>query len=215
MRPYVGSVKMIEPSLATITSFGLFSSLSCQCVASVSRVPSGRSRTTELVTCSQTIRFPSLSRVIPLHLLLGSRSTVTPSSGCQRRRLSPGMSLKWSDPSALQIGPSVNVQPVRLCRAAAARKSASASEPGGCRGVKTTVWRIRVPSSSGSSDLCVDALGGRLEGPSGSSRAHRERLAQDRHGGLGRRVCTEVEPCRPVDAPELCFGETGGDERVA
>ena len=28
MRPYVGSVKMIEPSRATITSFGLFSSLS-------------------------------------------------------------------------------------------------------------------------------------------------------------------------------------------
>jgi hypothetical protein len=27
MRPYVGSVKMIAPSLATITSFGLFSSL--------------------------------------------------------------------------------------------------------------------------------------------------------------------------------------------
>src|SRR3954469_6881874 len=110
---------MIDPSRATITSLGLFSSLSPQCVASVSRPPSGDSRTTELVTCSQTIRLPSLSRVIPLHLLLGSRSTVTPSSGCQRRRLSPGMSLKWSEPSAIQIGPSVNVKPVAICSTSA------------------------------------------------------------------------------------------------
>src|SRR5437588_2183059 len=118
---------MIEPSRATITSFGLFSSLSPQCVASVSRAPSGRSRTTELVTCSQTIRFPSLSRVIPLHLLLGSRSTVTPSSGCQRRRLSPGMSLKWSDPSAIQIGPSVKVKPVAICSTSASSSTSRRS----------------------------------------------------------------------------------------
>ena len=116
---------MIEPSEATITSFGLFSSLSPQCVASVSRVPSGRSRTTELVTCSHTIRLPSLSRVIPLHLLLGSRSTWTPSSGCQRRRLSPGMSLKWSDPSGIQIGPSVNVNPVAICSTSASSSTRS------------------------------------------------------------------------------------------
>src|SRR3954468_19476117 len=131
MRPYVGSVKMIEPSEATITSFGLFSSLSPQCVASVSRVPSGRSRTTELVTCSQTIRLPSLSSVMPLHLLLGSRSTDTPSSGCQRRRLSPGMSLKWSEPSDIQIGPSVNVKPVAIC-STCAPSSISASSLSEC-----------------------------------------------------------------------------------
>ena len=103
---------MIEPSRATITSLGLFSSFPCQWLAIVSRRPSGDSRTTELVTCSQTMRLPSLSSVIPLHLLLGSRRTVTPSSGCQRRRLSAGMSLKWSEPSGIQIGPSVNVKPV-------------------------------------------------------------------------------------------------------
>jgi hypothetical protein len=56
---------------------------------------------------------------MPLHLLLGSRSTVTPSSGCQRRRLSPGMSLKWSDPSDVQIGPSVKVNPVAICSTSA------------------------------------------------------------------------------------------------
>ena len=120
-------MKRIDPSLATITSFGLFSSLSPQCVAIVSRVPSGRSRTTELVTCSQTIRLPASSRVIPLHLLLGSRSTVTPSSGCQRRRLSPGMSLKWSEPSAIQIGPSMNVKPVATCSTSAFSSTSSRS----------------------------------------------------------------------------------------
>src|SRR5437763_10711668 len=127
MRPYVGSVKMIEPSDATMSSLRLFSSLSPQCVASVSRVPSGCSRTTELVTCSQTIRLPSLSRVIPLHLLLGSRNTETPSLGCQRRRLSPGMSLKWSDPSAIQIGPSVNVKPVAICSTSASSSTSRRS----------------------------------------------------------------------------------------
>jgi hypothetical protein len=129
MRPYVGSVKMIEPSEATITSLGLFSSLSPQWVARVSRSPSPAfaSRTTELVTCSQTIRSPSLSSVIPLHLLLGSRRTVTPSSGCQRRRLSPGMSLKWSEPSGIQIGPSVKVKPVATCSTSALSSTSSRS----------------------------------------------------------------------------------------
>jgi len=53
MRPYVGSVKMIEPSDATITSFGLFQLL----VTPVRRDRLAGSvrllRTTELVTCSQ------------------------------------------------------------------------------------------------------------------------------------------------------------------
>src|SRR5258708_35369141 len=103
---------MIDPSLATITSFGLFSSWPCQCVAIVSRVPSGFSRTTELVTCSHTMRLPSLSSVMPLHLLLGSRGTLTPSLGCQPRPLPPGTALEQSDPSASHTGPSSNKNPL-------------------------------------------------------------------------------------------------------
>jgi hypothetical protein len=68
-----------------------------------------------------------LSIVMPLHLLLGSRSSVTPSLGCQRRRLSPGMSLKWSDPSAIQIGPSVNVNPVATCSTSTFSSTSSCS----------------------------------------------------------------------------------------
>src|SRR6266571_5016582 len=145
---------MIEPSLATMTSFGLYSSLSPQCDAIVSLVPSGRSRTTELVTCSQTIRLPSLSRVIPLHLLLGSRSTVTPSSGCQRRRLSAGMSLKWSDPSAIQIGPSVKVKPVAIC-STSAFSSTSRRSFSECTAIAMTLLRESAPNLTGAR-LVVD-----------------------------------------------------------
>ncbi len=51
----------MAPSGATITSLGLFSSWPSKCDATVSRVPSGRSRTTEEVTCSQTMRARSAS----------------------------------------------------------------------------------------------------------------------------------------------------------
>ena len=137
IRPYVGSVKMIEPSDATITSFGLFRYLAAASGTRASRGPVGRSRTTELVTCSQTIRLPSLSSVMPLHLRLGSSRTVTPSSGCQRRRLSPGMSLKCSDPSGIQIGPSVKVNPVAI-RSTSAFSSTSSRSFSDCTAI--AIW---------------------------------------------------------------------------
>jgi hypothetical protein len=46
----------MEPSERTTTSFGLLSSLPSKCEATISRVPSGRSRTSKLVECSQTRR---------------------------------------------------------------------------------------------------------------------------------------------------------------
>src|SRR5579863_9385131 len=50
---------------------------------------------------------------MPLHLLLGLRTSLTPSAALQRRRTSPGMSLKYRHCSfGFQIGPSVNLNPV-------------------------------------------------------------------------------------------------------
>src|ERR1700704_3180752 len=50
---------------------------------------------------------------MPLHLLLGFRTSLTPSAALQRRRTSPGMSLKYRHCSfGFQIGPSVNQNPV-------------------------------------------------------------------------------------------------------
>src|ERR1700732_5486749 len=52
---------------------------------------------------------------MPLHLLLGLRTSVTPSVALQRRRTSPGISLKYRHCSfGLQIGPSVNRKPVQI-----------------------------------------------------------------------------------------------------
>src|ERR1700688_1138957 len=51
---------------------------------------------------------------MPLHLLLGLRTSLTPSAALQRRRTSPGMSLKYRHCSfGFQIGPSVNQKPVQ------------------------------------------------------------------------------------------------------
>src|SRR5579864_255025 len=51
---------------------------------------------------------------MPLHLLLGLRTSFTPSAALQRRRTSPGMSLKYRHCSfGFQIGPSVNQKPVQ------------------------------------------------------------------------------------------------------
>ena len=77
-----------------MTSFGLFRYLPCQWKASVSRTPSGRSRTSELDTCSQTSRLRSASSVIPLHLNDGFRTSVTVPSSVTLRRMSAGMSEK-------------------------------------------------------------------------------------------------------------------------
>src|ERR1700733_9595184 len=51
---------------------------------------------------------------MPLHLLLGFRTSFTPSVALHRRRTSPGMSLKYRHCSfAFQMGPSVNQKPVQ------------------------------------------------------------------------------------------------------
>src|SRR5580693_5506004 len=53
---------------------------------------------------------------MPLHLLLGFRTSFTPSAALQRRRTSPGMSLKYRHCSfGFQMGPSVNQKPVQIC----------------------------------------------------------------------------------------------------
>src|SRR5262249_47098320 len=73
-------------------------------------------RATELVECSQTIRRPSASSVMPLPLLLGFATSRAPPCSSQRRRVSPGMSLQRRyPPDGFQIGPSVNVNPVPIC----------------------------------------------------------------------------------------------------
>ena len=58
----------------------------------ISRVPSGLSLTSELVTCSQTSRSRSASYVIPLHLFAKFLTSTTVPSGVYLRRTSPGMS---------------------------------------------------------------------------------------------------------------------------
>src|SRR5882762_5729297 len=51
---------------------------------------------------------------MPLHLLLGLRTSETPSAALQRRRTSLGMSLKYRHCSfGFQMGPSVNRKPVQ------------------------------------------------------------------------------------------------------
>src|SRR5260370_36175711 len=51
---------------------------------------------------------------MPLHLLLGLRTSETPFAALQRRRTSPGMSLKYRHCSfGFQMGPSVNRKPVQ------------------------------------------------------------------------------------------------------
>ena len=68
---------------------------------------------------------------MPLHLLAGFMTSDTPSASLQRRRTSPGMSLKSRNPpAAFQIGPSVNLNPVasRSTTALSSTSSSSASD---------------------------------------------------------------------------------------
>src|SRR5262245_26607055 len=82
----------------------------------ISRDPSGLSRTSALVTCSQTSRLRSASYVMPLHLYEKFFTSTTVPSGVYLRRTSPGMSenSRWCS-FGCQIGPSVNVNPVAIC----------------------------------------------------------------------------------------------------
>src|SRR5262245_41695852 len=53
---------------------------------------------------------------MPLHLLLGLRTSTTPSRALHRRRMSLGMSLKYRHCSfGFQMGPSLNRNPVQSC----------------------------------------------------------------------------------------------------
>jgi hypothetical protein len=65
---------------------------------------------------------------MPLPLLLGFATSTTPSSSLQRRRMSPGMSLKRRKrPFLFQIGPSVKVNPVPSFSICASRSTRSKS----------------------------------------------------------------------------------------
>src|SRR5882672_3508231 len=67
---------------------------------------------------------------MPLHLLLGLRTSETPSAALQRWRTSPGISLKYRHCSfGFQMGPSVNRKPVQsFSTAASLSTSRSISE---------------------------------------------------------------------------------------
>ena len=63
----------------------------------------------ELDTCSHTISRPSTSNAMPLALNVGYITSSMPVDAVHLKRLSPGMSLKYSACSAtLQTGPSLN-----------------------------------------------------------------------------------------------------------
>src|SRR5207344_3123050 len=89
-----------------------------------------------LVACSQMSRSPLFSYVIPLPLLLGRSTPVTPAAASQRRRTSPGMSLNSRyAPLLVQTGPSVNMKPV---------PRRSTPRPAGTRRWKASVFSIVV-----------------------------------------------------------------------
>ena len=103
----------MAPSLFTTTSLGLLSSLPSWWLASTVIVPSGSVRVRWLEACSQAISRPCWSQARPFDLLQGLRKVVTPSFWLQRRRWSPGMSLKSRYFSRrCQSGPSVKMKPV-------------------------------------------------------------------------------------------------------
>src|SRR5579864_2241499 len=65
---------------------------------------------------------------MPLHLLLGLRTSETPSAALQRRRTSPGMSLKYRHCCReFQMGPSVNLNPVQSFSTAASLSTSFSS----------------------------------------------------------------------------------------
>jgi hypothetical protein len=92
--PNGGSVNQIESSDLTTTSLGELSGLPSNLSISVVMVPSNSVRVTRRVSCSQVMRRPWWSRVLPLELLDGWRKTLTrPVSSCQRIMRLLGMSL--------------------------------------------------------------------------------------------------------------------------
>src|SRR5512133_122644 len=198
-----------------MTSFGLFSSLLSYCEASTSRpppVPSGSIRTTELVTCSQTIRRPSASSVIPLPLLLGFATSVTPLCSSQRRRVSPGMSLKRRKfPRGFQIGPSVKVKPVPIRSTSAFTSTSSWSWSDSARTLTRRSFRApagrtyhgRLDARASVERFGVDALLAVAESPAGAGCTQRDDLTENRQGGLGLRVGAEVEAARAGDPLQL------------
>jgi len=109
------------PSDFTTASFGEFSLRPPKRSASSVTLPSGSVRVIRREPCSQVMRRPWRSSVLPLALLLGSRQTVVSSRGAHRMILLRGMSLKSRQPwPAIQTGPSVKPKPL-------ARRSTRAS----------------------------------------------------------------------------------------
>ncbi len=91
--PNGGSVNQIEPSDRTTTSFGELSGLPWKRSSRTVIVPSYSVRVTRR-PCSQVIRRPWRSRVLPLAKLEGLRKMVTrPVSSSHLRMRSFGMSL--------------------------------------------------------------------------------------------------------------------------
>ena len=85
-------------------------------------------RTSELVECSQTIRLPSASSVMPLPLLLGLRdlrdaALLVPAPARVGRHVGEEQEL----PCGFQIGPSVKVKPVPSCSTSTFSSTSSAS----------------------------------------------------------------------------------------
>src|SRR4051794_173536 len=67
---------------------------------------------------------------MPLPLLDGRMTSLTPSASLQRRRTSPGMSLNSrNSPSAFQTGPSVKVKPVPSCSTSPSGSTSAFSSP--------------------------------------------------------------------------------------
>src|SRR5215467_5475183 len=113
--PGVGSVNQIEPSDLTTTSFGELSGLPSNLSISTVMVPSYSVRVTRRASCSQVMRRPWRSRVLPLALFDGLRNTVVrPLSSSHLRIRLLGISLHSTQrESPNHTGPSLQRAPVK------------------------------------------------------------------------------------------------------
>src|SRR5215831_17347478 len=112
----MGSVNQIEPSEATATSLGEFSFLPLYLSAMTVIEPSSSVRVTRRPPCSQLIRRPSRSIVLPFEFIDGWRKTLRwPSSSQYRMIRLLGMSLNSTyRPAGKYTGPSAQRMPVAM-----------------------------------------------------------------------------------------------------
>src|SRR5215475_9546896 len=113
--PKGGSENQIEPSDLTTTSFGELSGLPSNLSISTVIVPSYSVRVTRRPSCSQVIRRPWRSRVLPLAWFDGLRYTeVRPVSSSHFRMRLLGMSLHSTQrASPNHTGPSLHRAPLK------------------------------------------------------------------------------------------------------